>query len=90
MVARRITGSWQRGYTVDEAADFLQYDREAVTYWLRTGHLTGQRDPRSDAWFVTTRDLVAFVRASNEPMPTGESGDPRDLRLRAADARALS
>jgi hypothetical protein len=81
MVARRVAGRWQRGYTVDEAASFLQYDREAVTYWLRTGHLAGERDPRSGDWLVTTRALIAFLRGSHEPMPTGASGRAGELRL---------
>jgi hypothetical protein len=81
MVARRIAGRWQRGYTVDEAANFLQYDRDAVAYWLRTGHLNGLLDTRSGEWLVTTRDLIAFIRDSNEPMPTGASGQLGELRL---------
>jgi hypothetical protein len=67
---------------VDEAASFLQYDRESVSYWLRTGHLAGERDPRSGDWLVTTRALVAFIRGSHEPMPTGDSGRLAEFRLR--------
>lgn len=81
-IGRQASG----GYTVDEAAQFLQYDRASVTYWLRTGHLAGRRDPRSGGWLVSADDLARFVRASNEPMPTGSTGVPREPRLRLSAA----
>jgi hypothetical protein len=59
------------GYTVDEVARFLQYDSEAVRYWLRTGHLVGQIDAQSGDWRVPASELVSFLRQSTEPMPTG-------------------
>ena len=63
------------GYTVEEVARFLQYDRQAVGYWLRTGHLAGRYDERLGDWRVTATDLVAFLRQTSEPMPTGVVGD---------------
>ena len=63
------------GYTVEEVARFLQYDRQAVRYWLRTGHLAGRYDERLGDWRVTATELVAFLRQTSEPMPTGVEGD---------------
>lgn len=75
-LARRAIGLLH-GYTVDEVARFLQYDREAVRYWLRTGHLTGRYDAKTGEWWVSAPDLVSFLRQSSEPMPTGVSAAPR-------------
>ncbi len=63
------------GYTVEEVARFLQYDLQAVRYWLRTGHLAGRFDERLGDWRVTATELVAFLRQTSEPMPTGVIGD---------------
>ena len=63
------------GYTVEEVARFLQYDLQAVRYWLRTGHLAGRFDERLGDWRVTANELVAFLRQTSEPMPTGVIGD---------------
>ncbi|HEX5164293.1 MAG TPA: helix-turn-helix domain-containing protein [Thermomicrobiales bacterium] len=63
------------GYTVEEVARFLQYDKRAVRYWLRTGHLEGRYDERLGDWRVTATELVAFLRQTSEPMPTGVRGD---------------
>ena len=65
---------YTRGYSLEDAASFLQYDRETVRYWLRVGQLNGQIDPHSGEWTITTPDLIAFIRASCEPMPTGVIG----------------
>jgi hypothetical protein len=81
MAIRALTGPEYR-YSLDDAARFLQYDREAVLYWLRTGHLAGRRDARSGEWIITNRDLIAFIRTANEPMPTG-SRKPIGARVRA-------
>lgn len=59
------------GYTVEEVSRFLQYDEQAIRYWLRTGHLEGRRDAQLGDWRITPSDLVAFLRGSSEPMPTG-------------------
>jgi hypothetical protein len=77
MVLVRRTGKAEKlyGYTVEEVARFLQYDRQAVRYWLRTGHLTGRYDERIGDWRVTATDLVSFLRQTSEPMPTGVVGD---------------
>jgi hypothetical protein len=77
MALARRTGKATRlyGYTVEEVARFLQYDREAVRYWLRTGHLNGTYDEQLGDWRVTATELVAFLRQTSEPMPTGVVGD---------------
>jgi hypothetical protein len=66
------------GYTVDEVARFLQYDREAVRYWLRTGHLAGRLDSQLGDWRVAPADLCVFLRQSSEPMPTGVVTEQRN------------
>jgi hypothetical protein len=71
MVLGRRTTAQLHGYTVAEVARFLQFDADAIRYWLRTGHLTGQFDPTIADWRVEPCDLVAFLRQSSEPMPTG-------------------
>lgn len=73
MTIRTLAGPEYR-YSLDDAARFLQYDREAIHYWLRTGQLSGRRDPRSGEWVITNRDLIAFIRTGNDPMPTGTRG----------------
>ena len=59
------------GYTVAEVARFLQYDQQAIRYWLRTGHLVGSFDESIADWRIIPSDLVTFLRQSSEPMPTG-------------------
>jgi hypothetical protein len=75
LVRRASKATKLYGYTVEEVARFLQYDRQAVRYWLRTGHLAGRYDERLGDWRVTATDLVAFLRQTSEPMPTGVVGD---------------
>jgi len=76
VLARRTsTATKLYGYTVEEVARFLQYDLQAVRYWLRTGHLAGRYDERLGDWRVTATELVAFLRQTSEPMPTGVVGD---------------
>lgn len=60
-------------YSLDEAADFLEFDRRAVEYWLRMGHLNGFWDQKERCWRIRPADLVAFLQESNEPLPTGWS-----------------
>ena len=76
-----ILGTVRRGYTVEQAARFLQYDPSAIEYWLRTGHIDGQRDARSGEWRVSAAALVAFLRDAKEPMPTGSTGAEREVEL---------
>ncbi len=75
LVRRASKSTKLYGYTVEEVARFLQYDRQAVRYWLRTGHLAGRYDERLGDWRVTATELVAFLRQTSEPMPTGVVGD---------------
>ena len=75
LARRKTTATKLYGYTVEEVARFLQYDRQAVRYWLRTGHLAGRFDEQLGDWRVTAPDLVAFLRQTSEPMPTGVVGD---------------
>lgn len=60
------------GYSIEDAADFLEYDRSAIEYWLRMGHLDGQWDSRSGRWRIKPQALIDFLRQSREPMPTGK------------------
>jgi hypothetical protein len=80
LVRRAVTDRTCRsGYTVDEVARFLQYDPQAVRYWLRTGHLLGIVDPHDGQWRVPAPELVTFLRQTSEPMPTGVIGDAFDV-----------
>src|SRR5215218_11114147 len=71
MVLARRAIEQMHGYTVAEVARFLQYDQQAIRYWLRTGHLAGRFDRTIEDWRITPSDLVTFLRQSSEPMPTG-------------------
>lgn len=62
-----------RCYSLDEAAEFLEFDRRAVEYWLRMGHLNGNWDQRERRWRIRPADLIEFLQQSNEPLPTGWS-----------------
>lgn len=61
------------GYSVMDVARYLQFSPESIVYWLRTGNLLGERDPRSGEWRVMPQNLVAFLRNTAEPMPAGLS-----------------
>ena len=67
----RDTAKRTQGYSLDDAADFLEYDRKAVEYWLRMGHLKGDWDVRSSRWTISPQALIDFLKQSREPMPTG-------------------
>ena len=71
MVRVRRAEEQLHGYTVAEVARFLQYDPQAIRYWLRTGHLHGRFDQLIADWRIDPCDLVTFLRQSSEPMPTG-------------------
>lgn len=60
-----------RTYSLEEAADFLEFDPQAVAYWLRMGHLAGRKDKRTGEWRVQPQALIDFLRETQEPMPTG-------------------
>jgi hypothetical protein len=71
MAQVRRAADQMHGYTVAEVARFLQFDPQAIRYWLRTGHLVGQFDQTIADWRIEPCDLVTFLRQSSEPMPTG-------------------
>lgn len=60
-----------RTYTVDEAAEFLQFDRTTLEYWLRMGHIVGSWNEEEADWRVQPQALVDFLHEAGEPMPTG-------------------
>ena len=60
-----------RTYSLDEAAEFLDFDREAIRYWLRMGHLPGRRDDKTGEWRIQPQALIEFLREAQEPVPTG-------------------
>ena len=79
-----------QGYSLEEAADFLEYDRSAIEYWLRMGHLDGQWDARRKRWQIKPQALIDFLRQSREPMPTGTVSRSQSVRTPAVAAKALS
>jgi excisionase family DNA binding protein len=68
------------GYTIDEAAEILQFHPDAVRYWVRVGELPGERDETRGGWLIQPEDLALFLRASGETI--------RDLAARADQAKA--
>jgi hypothetical protein len=60
-----------RTYSLEEAAEFLEFDVQTVTYWLRMGHLAGRKDKHSGEWRVQPQALIEFLREAQEPLPTG-------------------
>lgn len=63
-----------RTYSLDEAAEFLEFDRQAILYWLRMGHLSGHQDKRTGEWRIQPQALIEFLREAQEPVPTGVMG----------------
>lgn len=72
LLFRRNTDE-QRCYTLDEAVDFLGFDRRAVEYWLQMRHIDGRWDEDAREWRIRPRALVDFLHEAGEPMPTGAS-----------------
>ncbi len=66
----------EQGYSLDEAAEFLEFDRKTVEYWLRMGHLHGDWDGRRSNWVISAEALVEFLRESGEPVPYGSRYRP--------------
>lgn len=60
-----------RTYSLEEAAEFLEFDRQAILYWLRMGHLPGRQDARTGEWRIQPQALIEFLREAQEPLPTG-------------------
>lgn len=58
----------RRTYSSREAARILQFHPDAVTYWLRTGEISGTRDDDND-WRVAPEELISFLRRSGETLP---------------------
>lgn len=73
MVIMRDAAKRKQGYSLDDAADFLEYDRKSIEYWLRMGHLQGEWDNRSSGWKISPQSLIDFLKQSREPMPTGSA-----------------
>lgn len=70
--ARRATAG-ETTYTVNEAAEILQFHPDAIRYWLRVGELTGELVEQGAGaggdWAIRPEALVAFLRQNNEMMP---------------------
>ncbi len=79
-----------QSYSLDDAADFLEYDRSAIEYWLRMGHLDGQWDKRRGCWQIKPQALIDFLRQSREPMPTGRCSPGRSMHSPAVALEALT
>jgi excisionase family DNA binding protein len=60
----------QSGYTIEEAAEVLQFHPEAVRYWVRVGELPGVPDGSGNGWLIWPQDLVAFLRRNGEVLPS--------------------
>jgi len=60
----------RRGYSVKEVATILQFHPDTVTYWLRTGELSGRRVETENGWLVAPEALVAFLRQNGETLPS--------------------
>jgi hypothetical protein len=73
MRTMRSSATRDQGYSLDEAAQFLDYDRKTIEYWLRMGHLRGDWDSRRSVWNISASALVEFLRESGEPVPYGSS-----------------
>ena len=87
----RDSDTRRQGYSLDDAADFLEYDRKAVEYWLRMGHLAGDWDNRRSSWNVSPQSIIDFLRQSREPMPTGTADRRERTRvLSGATAAEMS
>ena len=85
----RETARAIQGYSVEDAADFLEYDRSAIEYWLRMGHLAGEWDARRNCWKIKPQALIDFLRQSREPMPTGSQHRERHQAMKQAGAEAV-
>lgn len=84
----RETARAMQGYSLEDAADFLEYDRVTVEYWLRMGHIDGQWDARRNTWKIKPQALIDFLRQSHEPMPTGTLYRDRQHAAQPATAGA--
>ena len=64
-----MRGDERRGYTVEEAAEILQYHPDALRYWLRVGQLRGVRGAAGEEWLIDLEALLVFLRQSDDPVP---------------------
>lgn len=84
----RETTKRTQGYSLDDAAEFLEYDRKTIEYWLRMGHLSGEWDTRRANWKISPQSLIDFLRQAREPMPTGATFRRNQRRAMAVPATA--
>jgi hypothetical protein len=77
-------------YSLEDAADFLEYDRSAIEYWLRMGHLDGQWDSQRGCWRIKPQALLDFLRQAREPMPTGRCSRSSAARVPKVAFEALA
>jgi hypothetical protein len=62
-----------QGYSVEDAAAFLEFDTKTIEYWLRMGHLSGDWNARRNQWEISPRSMLNFLRQASEPLPTGSA-----------------
>lgn len=65
----------ERYLTVEEVADRLRVNREAVRRWLRAGELRGVHLSRKTGWRITEADLAAFLRVRENRLQNGRIDD---------------
>lgn len=77
------------GYSVADVARYLQFSPDSIIYWLRTGNLLGERDPRTGEWRVLPQNLVAFLR-NTSTAETMSVSLQSDVTLVARDVRDVA
>lgn len=90
MKMMRAAARSAHGYDIEDAADFLEYDRSAIEYWLRMGHLAGQWDSQDRRWRIKPQALIDFLRQSREPMPTGRCQNSQSISARRVTVESLT
>lgn len=92
MKATHTTARTAQGYSIEDAADFLEFDAKSIEYWLRMGHLSGDWDTRRNCLEISPRSIVEFLKQAREPMPTGSGYRNRAAQgsTRALTAKALA
>ena len=90
MKMMRAAARSTQAYSLEDAADFLEYDRSAIEYWLRMGHLDGQWDNQRGCWRIKPRALLDFLRQAREPLPTGRCLSNRTVQTPKIALEALT